>query len=143
MIAAGLVCWSIGCAARTSALNLHLGHTDIDLRVFLKEHPLDSGQNIRIDLIASGPSSSIHVVQIRQAEKPHLHARHHLKAVIIRGQGTMHIDGKKISAGVGSVFEIERGTPHYFVNSGTGTAAALVTFTPPYDGKDMIPVPVD
>ncbi len=143
-LAAGCLIWvALGCATSTTSLNLRLGDQDINLRQFLREHPMPPQENTRVDLIASGAAASVHVVQLRKAEKPHLHAGHDLRVVIIRGRGTMVIDRKKITAGVGSVFEIERGTRHYFVNGGTTPAAALVTFTPPYDGKDMIPVPGD
>lgn len=143
-LAAGcLILGALGCATSTTSLNLHLGDKDINLRQFLREHPLPEGENTRVDLIASGATASIHVVQLRKAENPHIHAGHDLRVVIIRGRGVMVIDRKKITAGVGSVFEIERGTRHYFVNEGPTPAAALVTFTPPYDGKDMIPVPGD
>lgn len=133
--------WS--CATATSSLNVHLHDQDVDLRKFLRDHPIAEGKDVRVDLLASGPTTSAHVVQLRKAEKPHIHAAHDLRVVIIRGRGTMVIARKKIAAGVGSVFEISRGTPHYFVNEGPVPGAAFVTFTPPYDGKDMIPVPGD
>lgn len=138
-----LIYAAAGCASTTAALNLHLDGKDFNLRQYLKDHPLPRGEDKRVDLIAAGPTASIHMVQIRGAEPPHVHATHDLRVVMVRGRGTMVIEGKKITAGVGSVFEIERGTPHYFVNGGTAPAAALATFSPPYDGKDMIPVPAD
>ncbi|MBI4178189.1 cupin domain-containing protein [bacterium] len=133
--------WS--CLTSTSAVKLHLEDQQIDLQKYLRSHPLQARQNIRIDLIARGPTTSVHMVQIRKAEKPHIHAGHDLRVVLVRGRGTMVIDRKRIQAGVGSVFEIERGTPHHFINEGPTPAAGLVTFSPPYDGTDMIPVPAD
>ena len=132
-----------GCAAMTSNLTLHLDGRDINLRKFLHDNPMSKDQDTRVDLIAAGPTTSIHVVQMRHSERPHVHASHDLRVVVLRGHGTMVIDRKKIEAGVGSVFEIGRGTRHYFVNEGFVAAAALTTFTPPYDGKDNIPVPAD
>ncbi|OGH62862.1 MAG: hypothetical protein A3G34_16665 [Candidatus Lindowbacteria bacterium RIFCSPLOWO2_12_FULL_62_27] len=129
------------CATTTAALNLHLGGQVIDLGRFLKDHPLAPQQNIRVDLIGTGETSSVHVVQVRDSEAPHVHANHDLRVVVLRGRGTLVIGHRKIRAGVGSVFEIERGTRHYFVNAGPRPAAALATFTPPYDGSDMAPAP--
>ncbi len=134
---AGLICLA-GCAATPPVLNLHLGGEQIDLKQYLKDRPIPKGQGSRVDRIASGPSTSVHLVQLRVSERPHLHARHDLRVVVVRGSGTMVIDGKTILAAVGSVFEIERGTPHFFL-VGRG-AAALVTFTPPYDGNDWVAV---
>ena len=132
-----------GCAAATADLTLHLDGRDINLRKFLREHALPNDQDTRVDLIATGPTTSIHVVQLRHGERPHMHAAHALRVVVIRGRGTMVLDRKKVPAGVGSVFEIKRGAGHYFLNKSKIPAAALVTFTPPYDGKDLIPVPAD
>lgn len=138
-----LLCAAGGCASTTSALNLHLDGKDFNLHQFLKDHPVPPGEAKRTDLLASGPTASIHIVQIRGAETPHVHAEHDLRVVVVRGRGTMVIRGKRISAGVGSVFEIRRGVPHFFVSGGSTPAAALATFSPPYDGKDMVPAPAD
>jgi mannose-6-phosphate isomerase-like protein (cupin superfamily) len=40
----------------------------------------------------------------------------------------------------GDVFFIPRNTPHYFVNTSPEPAAAFVVFSPPFDGKDTVPV---
>lgn len=129
-----------GCATVPAETNLYLGDKHIDLKSFIKDRPIAAGENIRNDLIAASSQSSVHLVQIRGAEKPHIHAEHDLRVVVVRGRGTMMLGGRKISAGVGSVFEIRRGTPHHFINTGTRPAAGVATFTPPYDGKDNIPV---
>ncbi len=128
------------CATATSALTLHVADLNVDLKKFLRDHPMAEGQSIRNDLIANSPTASVHIVQIRDAEKPHVHAEHDLRVVVVRGRGTIHIRDRTFRAGVGSVFEIEKGVPHFFVNGGPGPAAALVTFTPPFDGKDIVPV---
>ena len=41
---------------------------------------------------------------------------------------------------VGDTAVVPKGVPHYFVNNGDQPAAAFVTFTPPYDGTDNVPV---
>lgn len=142
-VLAGLfvLCLSLACATTTSNMTLQLEGRQVNLRRFLKEQPLAKDHDVRVDLIASGPTASIHVVQLRHAEKPHIHAKHDLRVVLLRGHGTMVIDQKRISVGAGAVFEIRRGTRHYFVNESRMPSAALVTFSPPYDGQDMIPVP--
>ena len=40
----------------------------------------------------------------------------------------------------GDVAVVPRGTPHYFVNTGSAPAAAFAVFTPPYDGQDQVRV---
>jgi quercetin dioxygenase-like cupin family protein len=37
----------------------------------------------------------------------------------------------------GDVAFVPRGTPHHFVNQGRKPAAALVSFSPPFDGPDQ------
>lgn len=119
-------------------MRLHLGGQTIDLGRFLQEHPIEPGQDKRIDRIASGPGSSVHVVQMTMPEKPHHHATHDLRVVILRGRGTMVIAGREVKAGPGSIFEIDRGTSHWFIPKRKSTVAALATYSPPFDGKDHI-----
>jgi mannose-6-phosphate isomerase-like protein (cupin superfamily) len=40
----------------------------------------------------------------------------------------------------GDTATIIRGERHFFVNRGSEPAAAFVTFAPPYDGDDNLPV---
>jgi len=42
--------------------------------------------------------------------------------------------------GVGDIVHIPRGAPHYFVNTAAEPTVAFVIFSPPFDGKDNIPV---
>lgn len=128
------------CSTVTTGAQIYVQDQPIDLRKFLREHPIAKDQDVRNDLIAAGPKTSVHIVQLRKSEKPHQHVRHDLRVVVIRGRGTMVIAGRRLSARVGSVFEIEKGKPHYFVNESPVPAAAVATFSPAFDGKDVVPV---
>ena len=79
-------------------------------------------------------------MRVRTGEQPHLHAAHDLSVTLLDGCGVLHVAGLPTAMKRGDVAFIPRGTPHYFVNSGSAPAAALVTFAPPYDGTDQVPV---
>ncbi len=103
-------------------------------------HPLPPGANIRSLPLGRTEACSYHLVQVRDREAPHVHATHDLAVTVLRGHGQLYIRGEARPMEVGDVAVVPRGTPHYFVNSGAVPAAAFVTFAPPYDGKDQVPV---
>lgn len=81
---------------------------------------------------------SHHLAVVRDAESPHYHRFHDLTVTVMRGQGTMDIDGKKFPLEAGDVVHVNRGLRHYFRNTGKEPSAAFVVFSPPYDGRDTI-----
>jgi quercetin dioxygenase-like cupin family protein len=103
----------------------------------LAAHPLPPGENIRAAELARGESASLHLVRIRDREKPHVHTRYDLTVTLLGGEGTLWLDGKALPMRAGDVAFVPRGTPHYFVNEGCKPAAALVSFSPPFDGPDQ------
>lgn len=105
-----------------------------------RAHPLAEGQNIRPVLLASTLGVSYHFVQIRDREAPHVHAEHDLIVTLISGQGTLNVADQAVSMATGDLAVIPRGERHFFVNTGPQPAAAFVTFMPPHDGTDSIPV---
>ena len=109
------------------------------LTTLLAANPLAEGENIRAVVLSRTDALSYHLVQIRDREQPHIHATHDLAVTLVRGTGTLYIRGVGYAMRVGDVAVVPRGTVHYFVNDASGAAVALVTFAPPYDGKDQVP----
>jgi mannose-6-phosphate isomerase-like protein (cupin superfamily) len=81
---------------------------------------------------------SHHLAVVRDAESPHYHRFHDLTVTVLRGQGTMDLDGKKYPLEAGDVVHVNRGLRHFFRNTGKEPAAAFVIFSPPYDGRDTV-----
>ena len=114
--------------------------TESELARVLKENPLGPQDNIKITTLGQGSTVSHHVVQIRDREAPHVHKNHDLTVVVLRGKGPIVIDQEQRFLGVGDVVFIPRDTVHYFTNASPDPAVALVVFSPPFDGKDTVPV---
>jgi len=89
-------------------------------------------------LLGRTESASYHLVQIRDREQPHKHATHDLTVTLVHGTGQFHIRDAVFVRRCGDGAVVPRGTPHYFVNTGSGPAAAFATFAPPYDGQDQV-----
>jgi quercetin dioxygenase-like cupin family protein len=101
--------------------------------------PLGPSENIRPTEVRRGESSSVSLVQIRDREQPHRHARYDLTVTLVHGSGTLWLNGAPLAMHAGDVAFIPRGTPHYFVNDGPDPAAALVVFAPAFTGPDQQP----
>ena len=80
-------------------------------------------------------------MQIRDREQPHVHTRYDLSVVLVKGRGTLHLDGAALAMREGDVAFVAQGTPHFFVNQGGTPAAALVVFSPAFSGPDQVPAP--
>ena len=132
--------WLVGCAPRP-----HLLAGDPASRIALDEivraAPLPAGENIRPKELRRGSSTSAHLVRIRDREQPHVHTRYDLTVVLVHGSGTLWLAGKALPMREGDVALIPKETPHYFVNESRDPAAALVVFSPPFEGSDQRPVP--
>jgi len=115
------------------------GGASVPLVEIVNAHPLKDGENIRSVLLSKSESSSRHLVQIRGRESPHIHAQHDFVVILVRGQGVLHVGGGRQTMLEGSIAVIDRGTPHWFENTGRAPAAAFVVFSPPYDGTDNVP----
>ncbi len=85
---------------------------------------------------------SHHVALVREGEVPHYHRFHDLTVVVLRGEGIIDIEGKRFTLKRGDVSYVQRGVRHYFRNTGKDLAAAFVTFSPPFDGRDTVTVEV-
>jgi mannose-6-phosphate isomerase-like protein (cupin superfamily) len=81
---------------------------------------------------------SHHVAIVREGEVPHYHRFHDLTVVVLRGEGIMEIEGRRIALKAGDVAYVQRGVRHHFRNTGKDLAAAFITFSPPFDGRDTV-----
>ena len=143
LVTAAVVLLSVAACTSTPPLVLSDGVTPAAaaLPALLASRPLAEGQNIRADLLGQSLALSTHLVQVRDRETPHLHARHDLVVTLLRGRGTLHTAGRALPMRAGDVAVVPRGTTHCFVNEGTDPAVAFVTFAPPHDGTDQVPAP--
>ncbi len=114
--------------------------TQSDLDKILAENPLPATQNIKVATLGRGKEISHHVVQVRDRESPHFHKEHDLTVVVLRGGGYLMFDKERVDLAAGDILFIPRGVAHYFVNTFPQPSVALAVFTPPFDGKDTIPV---
>jgi quercetin dioxygenase-like cupin family protein len=60
---------------------------------------------------------------------------------VVRGEGTLWLDGTPLSMQAGDAAYVKSGTLHYFVNEDAEPAAAIVVFAPAFSGPDQQPVP--
>jgi quercetin dioxygenase-like cupin family protein len=111
-----------------------------ELAAALAMHPIGPRENIRICLVRQSERSSVHLVQVRKGEKPHIHEAHDMSVFVLRGYGEMTIGHETKTIREGDVAHVSAGVRHYFTNRCTSPAVAVVIFSPPFDGKDTKPV---
>lgn len=133
-----------GCATAPRTVFYQLNAADkVDQKTLdrlLWENALDPNQNMSNSVILTSDMASYHLVQVRTQEEPHKHEYHDSVAFVQSGTGVMFLKDQPFKVGPGAVIFIEHGTPHYFVNTGPEPAVIIAVFSPPYDGKDRIPV---
>jgi quercetin dioxygenase-like cupin family protein len=111
-----------------------------DLEQVIAENPLGISENIKITTLDQGQSVSHHIVQVRDREAPHIHKTHDGTVVMMKGRGYLVIENRRMDLSVGDVIHIPRDVVHFYVNSASEPSVALVIFSPPFDGKDYVPV---
>jgi mannose-6-phosphate isomerase-like protein (cupin superfamily) len=84
---------------------------------------------------------SLHRIQVTAREELHLHKERDLYGIVISGGGILWIGNEYRPVKEGELFFIPKGTPHAFINPSSSPSLLWVLFTPPYDGKDRIPLP--
>jgi mannose-6-phosphate isomerase-like protein (cupin superfamily) len=112
----------------------------IDPAKVAADNPLGANENIKMTTLGQGQGVSHHIVQIRYRESPHLHKAHDGTVMMISGHGYLILGDKRIELSTGDIVYVPRGTVHYYVNTGFEPTIAFVVFSPPFDGKDVIPV---
>lgn len=113
-----------------------------ELEKMLAENPLAPGENIKVVTLGQGATASHHVVQIRDRETPHVHKSHDATVMMLKGQGYLMLETRRVEIKAGDVVYIPRGAAHYFTNTDREPAVAFATYSPPFDGKDTHPVTV-
>ena len=111
-----------------------------DLDSLLAANALAAGENFKVVTLGQTREVSHHVVQIRDREAPHIHKDHDVKVVILRRQGYLMWEKERMDLFAGDILFIPRGAAHYFINTHSGPTVALAIYSPPFDGKDTIPV---
>jgi mannose-6-phosphate isomerase-like protein (cupin superfamily) len=86
------------------------------------------------------PDATFQLLETRTAERPHVHDRHDLTVVILRGRGTLVVSGRSRQVVAGDVLHVARGRVHHFHPSGTVPVLALAIFTPRLEQPDNRPV---
>jgi len=128
-----------GCASRPSP-RLLLPDGSLTVSELAARYPMAPGQKVRAERIGTTANVSYHFVQLAPGagERPHRHAQHDLMVTVLRGGGTQWIREAALPLQAGDSAVIPAGTPHRFVNTGAGPAAALIVFSPPHDGSDQV-----
>jgi mannose-6-phosphate isomerase-like protein (cupin superfamily) len=114
--------------------------SESDLDRILAANSLPATENIRVTTLGQAQEVSHHIVQVRDREPPHIHRERDATVILLRGQGYLLLDGRRIDLKVGDVLFIPRRAVHYFVNTFSEPSVALAVFSPPFDGKDTVPV---
>jgi len=127
--------------ARRPATPVVAGAIPEGLDAFLAAHPLAPGQPVRAEAIGRSVAASWHIVQVATAEPPHRHRLHDLSVFVLRGEGILTLDGRRIPMRAGDAALIPRDHPHWFVRGGSGPAVTLAVFSPPLDAPDIVPEP--
>lgn len=109
-----------------------------EISKMLAENPLGAGENIKLITLGQGQGVSHHLVQVRDREKPHVHKLHEGTVVIVKGEGYLMMENRRIDLSVSDIVYIPRGAVHYFVNTANEPTVAFVVFSPPFDGKDTV-----
>ena len=102
--------------------------------------PLGPDESFKIAELGRDGSSSHHVVALRGREPVHRHDQHDLLVVTLEGHGSMLLGNEERAVGPHSIVYIPRGTVHAMRNLSGGVLYGYAVFTPPFDGKDRVPV---
>lgn len=102
-----------------------------------------SAESVKAVLLHSTTAQSVHLVQIRTKERRHIHQEHDLTAIVRSGRGTIVLGNLHRKVRAGDVIVIPRGVIHQMINEGKAPALAVVIFSPPFDGKDVVSVEID
>ena len=115
-------------------------YREIELDKILADNPLAPGDNIKAANLGRSASASQHVVQIRDREILHVHKIHDATVTMMRGQGYLVLDKKRINLQAGDIVHIPRGVAHQYVNTSSDPTVVMAVYSPALDGKDTHPV---
>ncbi len=132
-----------GCAAKNEYLYYHPSTTPEapeSLLAKVAEIEKENFDNIKTITLSKNELSTHHLVVVKKEEPLHAHPKSDLWAMCLKGEGEFVLGNKRFKVHPGSSIFVPRGVPHQAISNGKEPIAALVIFTPPYDGKDSVPV---
>lgn len=98
----------------------------------------EKAREITIKTLYVDQGASYHLVRLKGAETPHIHAKHDLTVVVHKGKSVIHFENRSVPLAPGEVIRILRGTPHWAENVGRGASEVYAIFTPPFYGEDIV-----
>jgi mannose-6-phosphate isomerase-like protein (cupin superfamily) len=101
----------------------------------------EQAKPIAVRRLRSTAEISISLIRLAGAEQPHIHKDHDLVVVLLSGQARLHLGNRTVDVRPGDVMEIPRGVVHWAENTGPGASEVYAIFSPPFDGRDNLPVP--
>ena len=137
----------VGCAHQpetvgASAVDAVLGgrRMTVPFDALVARVPLADNEDFKVVEIGRDASSSHHIVALRGREPIHRHDTHDLLVVTLEGYGSMLLGDEERAIGPRSIVYIPRGTVHAMRNLSGKVLYGYAVFTPPFDGKDRVPV---
>ena len=115
-------------------------YRELELEKILADNALAPGDNIKVANLGRSASASQHVVQIRDREVLHVHKLHDATVTMMRGQGYLILDDKRVNLKAGDIVHVQRGVAHQYFNTSRDPTVLLAVYSPPFDGKDNHPV---
>ena len=93
-------------------------------------------RDIAIKHLSRNTHTSHHLVRLKGNEKPHFHDKHDLLVHVLSGSSKIHFKSRTVNLNPGDIINIPQGVYHWAENTGTEASLVLVSFSPPFDGKD-------
>jgi quercetin dioxygenase-like cupin family protein len=108
-----------------------------------RKNPIDPAVGRAITTVESGRHSTVTVWQFKTGIAPHYHREHDEVIYCERGEGLARIGTETVRMKAGDFVVIPPGVPHGVTVTGREPMRGLSVFSPPFDGKDRIPVETD
>lgn len=103
--------------------------------------PDELEKTIAVRRLRATSEVSVSLIRLAGAEQPHMHKDHDLVVVMLSGAARLHLGNRTVDVRPGDVMEIPRGVVHWAENTGPEASEVYAIFSPPYDGRDNLPVP--
>jgi len=127
----------IGCSTATRG-RVVSPHQDLIAPAWTAE---EQAKPIAVRRLRATAETSVSLIRLAGTEQPHIHKDHDLVVVLLAGSARLHLGERIIDVRPGDVMEIPRGTVHWAENTGADASEVYAIFSPPYDGRDNLPVP--
>jgi mannose-6-phosphate isomerase-like protein (cupin superfamily) len=126
---------ALGCAVREPRLVWEAGGAPTARTLAeLDRLIVPAGPGLRAAAFGDAPEATFRVLEITEAERPHVHDRHDLTIVLLRGRGVLYVEERRHALRAGDVAHIGRGTSHHF--HPRGAVIGLAVYTPRLKGRD-------